>query len=127
HGGAPEPKGPAALADPPPSATPAAAPARTIAAVATALAASRRPVAILGLELDPQQDTAVVRAFVEGLNVPVLVTPKAKGLWPEDHPLFCGVCGGVAGDGIVLGLLERGGLAPGLGFRPVRADHVGRP
>src|SRR5262245_55836656 len=57
-GRGPEAKGAAALADPLPSATPAAAPARAIAAVATALAASRRPVAILGLELDPQQDTA---------------------------------------------------------------------
>src|SRR4029453_2274831 len=67
--------------------------------VAQALAAARRPVVILGLDLDPRKDAAAARAFVEALGAPAFVTPKAKGMLSEDHPLFCGVCAGVAGGG----------------------------
>ena len=50
---------------------------------------------------------AAVRDFVEAIGAPVFVTPKAKGMLPEDHPLFYGVCAGVAGDCVVLDLFAR--------------------
>ena len=53
-----------------------------------AIANARRPVVILGIDVDPHRDVAAVRAFVDALGLPVFVTPKAKGLLPEDHPLF---------------------------------------
>ena len=79
---------------------------------------------ILGIDLDPRRDLAAVRAFVDALNVPVFVTPKAKGFLPEDHPLFCGVCAGVAGDEIVLDLFRQADLLIGVGFEPVESDKL---
>jgi acetolactate synthase-1/2/3 large subunit len=95
-----------------------------LARLATAIAGARRPVVILGLDLDPRADTEAARAFVDRLGVPAFVTPKAKGLLPEDHPLFCGVCAGVAGDGVVLDLLGRSDLLVGVGFEPVESDKL---
>ncbi len=67
--------------------------------VAAEIARARRPVVILGLDLEPRLRDAV-RDLVEALGAPVFVTPKAKGILPEDHPLFHGVCAGVAGDAL---------------------------
>ena len=100
------------------------APAAAVEEVARALAGSRRPIVILGLDLDPRADVAAVRAFVKHMGVPTFVTPKAKGLLPEDHPLFGGVCAGVAGDPVVLDLFARADLLLGVGFEPVESDKL---
>jgi acetolactate synthase I/II/III large subunit len=92
--------------------------------VAQAIAAARRPLVILGLDLDPRRDVAAVQAAVDALGMPVFVTPKAKGMLPEDHPLFCGVCAGVSGDSVVLDFFGRSDLLVGLGFEPVESDKV---
>jgi acetolactate synthase I/II/III large subunit len=92
--------------------------------VASAIMAARRPIVILGLDLDPRADVAAVRAFVKHMGAPTFVTPKAKGLLPENHPLFGGVCAGVAGDRVVLDLFERADLLIGVGFEPVESDKL---
>jgi acetolactate synthase-1/2/3 large subunit len=107
-----------------PVATLAAASPEAIEGVAAALRAAQRPLVILGLDLDPRRDLEAARGFVDRMGVPVFTTPKAKGLLPEDHPLFAGVCGGVAGDGVVLELFERADLLLGLGFDPVESDKL---
>lgn len=100
-----------------------AAPA-AIEQVALAIAAARRPIVILGLDLDPRSDVGAVREFVDSMGAPTFVTPKAKGMLPEDHPLFYGVCAGVAGDRVVLDLFERADLLVGVGFEPVESDKL---
>ena len=85
---------------------------------------ARRPVAILGLDLDPRKDATAVREFVEALALPTFVTPKAKGMIPEDHPLFYGVCAGVSGDAVVLDFFHRADLLVGIGFEPVESDKL---
>ncbi|HEU0106834.1 MAG TPA: thiamine pyrophosphate-binding protein [Vicinamibacteria bacterium] len=100
------------------------APADAVEHVAAALATARRPLVILGLDLDPHADVAAVRAFVERMDAPTFVTPKAKGMLPEDHPLFGGVCAGVAGDRVVLDLFARADLLVGVGFEPVESDKL---
>jgi acetolactate synthase-1/2/3 large subunit len=92
--------------------------------VAAEIRAARLPIVILGLDLNPRVDAAPVRAFVEALGVPVFVTPKAKGVLPEDHPLFFGVCAGVSGDAVVLDLFRRADLLIGIGFEPVESDKL---
>jgi acetolactate synthase-1/2/3 large subunit len=106
----------------PATATPAGAAA--LHAMKAALSTARRPVVILGLDLDPRVDPPAVRAFVEKLQAPVFVTPKAKGLLPEDHPLFYGVCAGVAGDAVVVDFFARADLLIGIGFEPVESDKI---
>jgi len=85
---------------------------------------ARRPVLILGLDLDPRADAGHARDLAETLGVPVFVTPKAKGMLPEDHPLFFGVCAGVAADGLIVDFFCRADLLVGLGFEPVESDKL---
>jgi acetolactate synthase I/II/III large subunit len=105
------------------TAAPAPAPEQ-VARVAQAIARARRPVVILGLDINPHVDVEAVRAFVEALGAPVFTTPKTKGVLPEDHPLFYGVCAGVSGDAIVVEYLSRADLLVGVGFDPVESDKV---
>jgi acetolactate synthase-1/2/3 large subunit len=58
-----------------------------------ALAAARRPIIVAGLGLEPQQPYAALRELAESAQAPVIVTPKAKGALPDDHPLAAGVIG----------------------------------
>jgi acetolactate synthase I/II/III large subunit len=92
--------------------------------VAAELRRARRPVVILGLDLNPYVHIVSVRRFVEHLGVPVFVTPKAKGLLAADHPLFFGVCAGVAGDAVIVDFFSRADLLLGLGFDPVESDKL---
>jgi acetolactate synthase-1/2/3 large subunit len=96
----------------------------SIDSVVSAIARARRPIVILGLDLDPHADAGPVRDFVDWLGVPVFVTPKAKGLLAEDHPLFYGVCAGVSGDAVVLECLSRSDLLVGIGFDPIESDKL---
>jgi acetolactate synthase I/II/III large subunit len=95
-----------------------------LAQVAAELTKARRPVLILGLDLDPYEHARPAREFAERLGVPVFVTPKGKGLFPEDHPLFGGTCAGVAGDSVVVEFFRKADLLVGLGFEPVESDKL---
>jgi acetolactate synthase-1/2/3 large subunit len=92
--------------------------------IAAALRGARRPILLLGIDLDPGVDRGIVERFVAKLGVPFFVTPKAKGILPEDHPLFGGVCAGVAADKVVLEFLGRSDLLVGIGFDPVESDKL---
>jgi len=105
--------------DPPPPPS-----AESIARMAGEIATARRPIVILGLDLNPYTDAAAVRRFVEAVGAPVFVTPKAKGMLPEDHPLFFGVCSGLAADAIIVDFFAKSDLLIGVGFDPVESDKV---
>jgi acetolactate synthase-1/2/3 large subunit len=100
------------------------APMADIERVASLLADARLPVLIVGLDVNPLSETAAVRAFVDRLGLPTFVTPKAKGIISEEHPLFAGVCAGVAGDALIVEFLESADLLVGVGFEPVESDKL---
>lgn len=85
---------------------------------------AKRPILVLGLDLDPHAIVGQVRELVEALGVPTFATPKAKGILPEDHPLFCGVCAGVSGDAVVMELFAHADLLVGVGFDQVESDKL---
>ncbi len=85
---------------------------------------ARRPIVILGLDLDPTDAPPAVRRFVEALGAPVFVTPKAKGILSEDHPQYFGVCGGLAADAVIVDFFSRADLLVGVGFEPVESDRL---
>jgi acetolactate synthase I/II/III large subunit len=91
--------------------------------IGAAIDAARRPIVVLGLDLESAA-THAVRQFVDALGVPVFVTPKAKGILPEDHERFLGVCGGVAADTVILDFFQRADLLIGVGFDPVESDKL---
>ncbi|MEM7129997.1 MAG: thiamine pyrophosphate-binding protein [Chloroflexota bacterium] len=57
------------------------------------LAASRRPVVICGLGMEPEGCYEALQEFAEATNAPVIVTPKGKGAIHDDHPLAGGIIG----------------------------------
>jgi acetolactate synthase-1/2/3 large subunit len=105
--------------DPPPQPSTAA-----LAKAIDAIAAARRPVILLGLDLDPLAHREAVGDLIRHLDVPVFATPKAKGILAEDDPHFLGVCGGVAGDHAILDFFNRADLLIGVGYDPVESDKL---
>jgi acetolactate synthase-1/2/3 large subunit len=83
---------PAAPFTPPP---PRAPDADALATAQALLAKARRPAILVGLEAIPH--AGALRALARALGCPVLVTYKAKGVFPDADPQFGGVfTGGVA-------------------------------
>jgi len=103
---------------------PAAPEPAAIDSVLQAIRGARRPVLILGIDVDPITDVEAVRRFAAALGAPVFVTPKAKGIVPEDDPLFYGVCAGVSADSAVVEYLASADLLVGVGFDPVESDKT---
>jgi acetolactate synthase I/II/III large subunit len=85
------------------------------------VALSQRPLVLLGLGASPDAE-AEIQELVEKLQAPFLVTPKAKGILPEDHSLFVGVASGMAIDRDIVATLRAADLILGIGFDPVEAD-----
>jgi len=52
---------------------------------------SERPFLLLGAEVWRARQTGAVARLAEHLGAPVAVTARAKGVFPESHPLYCGV------------------------------------
>ena len=82
------------------------------------LAAARRPVILAGIAaLRCAAGPELVR-LAERAGIPVVVSPMAKGTFPEDHPYFAGVLD-MAGYRVVWDLLDGADLILAAGFDPV--------
>ncbi|MFL6205092.1 MAG: thiamine pyrophosphate-binding protein [Acidimicrobiales bacterium] len=66
-------------------------PEEELARAVALLAAAERPAIVVGNGARPHRDA--VRRLAEHLDAPVISTFKAKGTFPDDHPLGCGVLG----------------------------------
>ncbi len=64
-----------------------------IQAAAHTLLTSERPIVVAGSGTRWGQGPTALKNFAERFNVPVATTPKAKGVFPESHPLSLGVYG----------------------------------
>jgi acetolactate synthase-1/2/3 large subunit len=97
-----------ASAQPPDEGRPAAA--GEFAALATRaadlLSAARRPAVIVGLGVVDQGRAPAALEFIRALGAPAATTPKAKGVVPEDDPLFAGVLEGAGHEQVVAFLHE---------------------
>jgi acetolactate synthase I/II/III large subunit len=86
------------------------------------LAAATRPALIIGLEATEPARAAATRRLIEALGCPGLVTYKAKGVLPDQHPLFGGVFTGGEAEAP---LLHEADLILLVGADPV--EFVGQP
>lgn len=101
----------------------AAAPAPCAYDAATrVVAAAARPVMLIGVGARTAGQAAVT-ALAEAGGLPVVVTPKAKGLIPESHPLFGGVVE-MLGKKHVLDWLAAADAFVYVGFDPVELDML---
>ena len=95
-------------------------PADVKAAVALLLQA-QRPLLYAGEGVIYADAAAELKAFVDLANVPVVTTLKAKGAFPENHPLFVGVRGEQVTDYLNQSDLI---LAVGSSLSPGRFSHA---
>jgi acetolactate synthase-1/2/3 large subunit len=79
---------------------------------------AKRPVMLVGLGAS----TAAPRQFCESRGIPALVTYKAKGVIPDDHPWFAGV---VTNGALEKRVLEQADVFVTAGFDPV--ELISRP
>lgn len=96
-------------------------PASALAEARDLLEGAERPLIVVGLGCTPA-DAPALRTFVDRTGWPFIVTPKAKGMLPEDAPGFLGVVGGMAIDGAVMETVEQADVLLGVGFDPVECD-----
>jgi len=87
------------------------------------LNAAKRPLVVIGLGATPA-DASAIRSLIDQLQAPFLVTPKVKGIVPEDHPLFAGVASGMAIDRDILETIRAADLILAIGFDPVECDKT---
>ncbi len=79
---------------------------------------ARRPVAALGFSPYRSGALAELRRFLEANHLPFVTTNMAKGVVPEDHPLWLGVVGRVRRKTIE-DYLAQADLVVGIGYDPV--------
>ncbi|HUR19963.1 MAG TPA: thiamine pyrophosphate-dependent enzyme, partial [Vicinamibacterales bacterium] len=77
---------------------------------------SRRPLLLVGLGARRPEDAAAIRSLCERLRIPAMVTYKAKGVVPDDHPWFAGVFTNAS---IEQPLMNEADLLIGVGLDPV--------
>src|SRR5262245_12631843 len=93
------------------------------------LAGARRPLVAIGLGIDPA-NAPRIRQWITDWRLPVVVTPKVKGIVDETDPTFVGVIGGMAADGLMCEAHEASDLLLRFGLDPVEIDktwHAERP
>jgi acetolactate synthase-1/2/3 large subunit len=91
------------------------------AAVRERLAAAERPVLAVGVGAHPE-DAGLIRRLVEAWSLPVVVTPKIKGIVDESDSHFRGVISGMAIDSVMVDGLRQADLVIGLGLDPTEID-----
>ncbi len=77
---------------------------------------ARRPLVIVGLGARRPADADAIRRLLERRAIPALVTYKAKGVVPDDHPCFAGVFTNAQ---IERALVASSDLIIGIGLDPV--------
>ncbi len=97
--------------------------AANVDVIASRLEAAAHPLVLIGLGATPAS-APDVRALIDKLQSPFLVTPKAKGIVSEDHPLFAGVASGMALDKEIRETIHSADLILGIGFDPVECDKT---
>jgi acetolactate synthase-1/2/3 large subunit len=91
-----------------------------VAAAVELLGKARNPLVYVGEGVIYADAAEELKTFVELANMPVVTTLKAKGAFPEDHPLFVGVRGDHVVDYLTKSDLI---LAVGSSLSPGRFSH----
>lgn len=93
-------------------------PAGAIEAAAQVILAARRPVLVAGNTARRRDASEGITRLAERKGIPVLTTPKAKGVIDERHPLWAGVIQ-MAGHRHMDNLIHQSDLVVAVGFDPV--------
>jgi acetolactate synthase-1/2/3 large subunit len=86
------------------------------------LDASKRPVILVGMDANDDGAVGALRSFAQEWGIPVMVSPKAKGVFREDHPLFLGTIE-MLGTAKLYEYIDDSDLVLMIGFDPVEFDR----
>jgi len=83
---------------------------------------SRRPLMAVGLTAARLDLRVELLSFLEMYKMPVVITPMAKGLIPQDHPCYAGVLFHSLSD-YLEDLYEKADVVIGIGYDPVELNY----
>src|SRR5438094_139894 len=83
---------------------------------------SERPLLLVGMDANNDAVAGPLRRLAEAWQMPVMVSPKAKGIFREDHPLFVGTIEGL-GTAYLYDFIDTCDLVLMVGFDPVEFDR----
>ncbi|NSW94632.1 MAG: thiamine pyrophosphate-binding protein [Bacteroidales bacterium] len=83
---------------------------------------SRRPLIAVGLTAARHKISSSLREFLVLRKIPVVLTPMAKSLLPENHPSYTGVLFHALSD-YLTDVFEKTDLVIGLGYDPVEFNY----
>jgi acetolactate synthase I/II/III large subunit len=83
---------------------------------------SRRPVMAVGLTATRLNIKDQLLSFLDTVKIPVVITPMAKGVIPEDHPCYAGVLFHSLSD-YLEDICEKSDLVIGIGYDPVECNY----
>ncbi len=98
--------------------------------LAAALSGTRRPVAVVGVALEPRRDAPAVRRFLARTGIPYVALPEAKGVADETGARYLGTVASAAADAPAIEALRQSDGLLGIGFDPVESAqdwHYDRP
>jgi acetolactate synthase-1/2/3 large subunit len=96
--------------------------AEALAQAAGLAAEARKPIIAAGLTAARLGLGPDLRRLAEAIGAPVVLTPMAKGLLPEDHPLYAGVLFHARSD-LLADLIREADLVIGVGYDPVEFNY----
>ena len=83
---------------------------------------SEKPVIVVGLSATRIKERDLIIEMAEKFQIPVLLTPMAKGMFPENHPLYAGVLFHALSD-MVAKTHDEADLVIGIGYDPVELNY----
>jgi acetolactate synthase-1/2/3 large subunit len=86
------------------------------------LRGSKRPLILAGLDANDSTVAIPLLHVAEDWSIPVMVSPKAKGIFREDHPLFLGTIE-MLGTAKLYEYIDDSDLVLMIGFDPVEFDR----
>ena len=89
---------------------------------ASVLSKAKKPVIALGITAVRSGVRDLVIEFVEKLKIPVVLTPMAKGILPEDHACYAGVLNHALANQVGV-THQQADLIIGIGFDPVELNY----
>ncbi|NQU87892.1 MAG: thiamine pyrophosphate-binding protein [Mariniphaga sp.] len=83
---------------------------------------SKKPLLAIGLDAVRANVSSQIIDLAEKFNIPVVLTPMAKGMFPENHPLYSGVLFHALSDHVAKTYCEAD-LVIGIGYDPVEFNY----
>jgi acetolactate synthase-1/2/3 large subunit len=93
-----------------------------VRSAAARLRGSERPLLLVGMDANDDAVAGPLRRLAEEWGIPVMVSPKAKGIFREDHPLFVGTLEGL-GTAYLYDYIDTCDLVIMVGLDPVELDR----